>query len=76
MAQAIRFWAGMTVLGLVVIFTIQNVTTVEVTFLLWTLKLPRAILLFLVFAAGALSGWLFSRWHRAPAPPGEPHGRD
>jgi len=76
MAQTIRFWAGMTVLGLVVIFTIQNVTTVEVTFLLWTLKLPRAILLFLVFAAGALSGWLFSRWHRPPAGPDQLHGQD
>lgn len=64
MAQNIRFWAGMTVLGLVVIFTIQNVTVVEVTFLLWTLKLPRAILLFLVFAAGVACGWIFSRWHR------------
>jgi uncharacterized integral membrane protein len=66
MAQTIRFWAGMTVLGLLVIFTIQNVAEVEVTFLLWSVKLPRAILLFLVFAAGALCGWLFSRWHRPP----------
>jgi uncharacterized integral membrane protein len=68
MARNIRFWAGMTVLGLVVIFTVQNVTTVEVTFLFWTLKLPRAILLFLVFALGAVCGWLFSRWHRPPSP--------
>ncbi|MDH3239748.1 MAG: LapA family protein [Alphaproteobacteria bacterium] len=71
MAQTIRFWTGMTVLGLLVIFTIQNVTVVEVTFLLWTLKLPRAILLFLVFAAGTLCGWLFSRWHRPPVHPDE-----
>jgi uncharacterized integral membrane protein len=73
MGRNFRFWAGMTVLGLVVIFTIQNVTVVEVTFLFWTLRLPRAILLFLVFAAGALCGWLFSRLHS----PGRPaSGRD
>jgi uncharacterized integral membrane protein len=68
MARTIRFWAGMTVLGLVVIFTIQNVTTVEVTFLFWSLTLPRAILLFLVFASGAVCGWLFSLWHRPTLP--------
>ncbi len=72
MARTIRFWAAMTVLGLVVIFTIQNVAVIEVTFLLWTLKLPRAILLFLVFAAGAVCGWLFSHWHKPALPRDEP----
>ncbi len=51
----------MVVLGVVVLFTIQNVAVVEVSFLFWTLKLPRAILLFVIFAAGALVGWIFSR---------------
>ncbi|MDX1484037.1 MAG: LapA family protein [Alphaproteobacteria bacterium] len=64
MANNVRFWASMTVLGLVVIFTIQNVTVVEVTFLLWTVKLPRAILLFVIFGAGAVFGWVFSRINR------------
>ena len=68
MARTLRFWAGMTVLGLVVVFIIQNVTVVEVTFLLWTLKMPRAILLFLVFAVGAVCGGLLSRIHRGDEP--------
>ena len=58
MGKTIRFWSSMTLLGLAVLFTVQNVAIVEVSFLFWTLKLPRAILLFIIFAAGALFGWI------------------
>ena len=55
MTKDFRFWFGLALLGLAVLFTLQNVTIVEVSFLFWTLKLPRAILLFVIFAAGARS---------------------
>jgi len=63
MVKDFRFWFSMTLLGLAVLFAVQNVATVEVSFLLWTLKMPRAILMFLVFVAGALFGWIFSKLH-------------
>ena len=66
MTKDFRFWFGLALLGLAVLFTLQNVTIVEVSFLFWTLKLPRAILLFVIFAAGAIFGWVFSRLHPPP----------
>lgn len=61
MAKDIRFWFSMFILGLVVLFTLQNIATVEVKFLIWSLMLPRAIVLFLTFAAGAAIGWILGR---------------
>lgn len=55
----VRYWVGMALLGLVVIFTVQNIATVEVGFLIWSVHLPKAIVLFLMFALGSLFGWIF-----------------
>lgn len=65
MTKDFRFWLNMALLGLAILFTLQNVTIVEVSFLFWTLKLPRAILLFVIFAAGAVFGWVAGRLHEA-----------
>ncbi len=40
------------------IFVIQNLETVQVNFLLWTVQMPRAVMLLLVFLAGAVTAWL------------------
>lgn len=45
-------------LALLTIFIIQNVTAVEVSFLFWTILLSRAVLIFLTFVIGFLSGWV------------------
>lgn len=66
MSRDIRVWVTIAILGLLTLFTLQNVVTVEVTFLFWTLTLPRAILLFLVFAAGVLVGWILKSAHGHP----------
>lgn len=44
--------------GLVVLFVIQNAGAVELRFLFWRLAMSQALLVFLVFAAGILLGWL------------------
>ena len=72
MYRDIRVWVTIGILGLVVLFTLQNVVTVEVTFLFWTVKLPRAILLFVVLAIGILLGWILKSVHRHPRPPDQP----
>jgi len=41
-----------------VIFAFQNVAKVEVQFLLWSVTLPRAILILAVLALGVLIGWI------------------
>ncbi len=43
--------------GIVLIFVTQNIAAVEVTFLLWTLSLSRALLIFFTLAIGIFIGW-------------------
>lgn len=45
-------------IGLVVLFTLQNTQVVEVHFLFWTLSMSRVLLIFLLLIVGALLGWL------------------
>lgn len=44
--------------GLAVIFLIQNLTVVEVSFLFWSVQLSSAILMLLMLVIGLLLGWL------------------
>lgn len=43
--------------GLVVLFIVQNVATVEIQFLFWSTQMPRSLMIFLIFAVGILVGW-------------------
>lgn len=45
-------------IGVVVIFIIQNLETVRVSFLSWHLELPLSIISVIVYILGALSGGL------------------
>ena len=47
---------------MVAIFIIQNLAAVETDFLWWSFRVPRAILLFITFAAGVLIGLLLARF--------------
>ena len=49
---------------LALIFVIQNLETVQVNFLLWTVQMPRAVMLLLVFIAGAATAWLVATLRR------------
>jgi uncharacterized integral membrane protein len=54
---------GLLLAGLAVLFVIQNVTVVEVRFLLWGLHMTLSLLIFLLFAGGIILGWLLhSYW--------------
>ncbi|MDA3834713.1 MAG: LapA family protein [Spirochaetales bacterium] len=53
--------------GITIIFVVQNVAVVEISFLFWSLAMSRALLLFFVLASGIVSGWLmhsFLAYHR------------
>jgi len=49
---------GLTLIGLVVLFVVQNATVVEIRLLLWTLSMSRALLIFFVLAVGVVVGWI------------------
>jgi len=44
--------------GLAVLFIIQNVMVVEIRFLFWTLSMSRSLLIFFLLAIGIIIGWL------------------
>ena len=47
-------------IGLVVIFVLQNTQVVEVRFLFWTISMSRALILFATLAIGLVGGWLLT----------------
>ncbi|MBN2288754.1 MAG: LapA family protein [Candidatus Glassbacteria bacterium] len=50
----------MTLLTFVVIFAVQNADAVALRFLFWEFPFSLALLIFVVFAAGLLLGWVLS----------------
>jgi len=46
--------------GLVVIFTLQNTEVLNVEFLLWSFSLRRAVLLFVVLLIGIVTGYVLA----------------
>ena len=50
--------------GMAVLFIIQNVPSVEVTFLFWTLSMSRALLMSLILSIGIILGWLLNSYFK------------
>lgn len=48
--------------GLVVVFIVQNAQVSELRFLVWSLAVSQALLLFFMFAIGVLTGWVLHAW--------------
>ncbi len=51
---------GAALAGLVLVFTIQNVTVMNLRFLFWTLSIPGALLMLLILSVGVILGWLLN----------------
>jgi putative membrane protein len=56
----VKLITTMVLIGLVVIFIVQNATVVEIKFLFWSLEMSRSLLIFIVLCLGVITGWLFS----------------
>jgi len=54
----VKIVLGIILAGMAAVFIIQNVTSVDLTFLFWTLSMSRALLMFLILSLGILLGWL------------------
>ncbi|MEE4360047.1 MAG: LapA family protein [Pseudomonadales bacterium] len=53
-----RLWALIALCVLLALFILQNVATVEIQFLFWSVAMSRALLMVLLLAIGAAIGWL------------------
>lgn len=55
-----------------VIFLLQNMVTVKIEFLIWSLTVPRALLVVILIGIGFIIGLLVSNYsnhHKLPNPP-------
>jgi uncharacterized integral membrane protein len=56
MKKNIKFYAGLGLLILVVLFTLQNTETVPISFLFWEFRISRALMILMIFVIGVLVG--------------------
>jgi uncharacterized integral membrane protein len=56
--------AGVVLTALVGVFILQNTEVVDIRFFFWTLSMSRAVMIFLVFLVGLVSGWLLQSYVR------------
>ena len=54
----IRLISGITLVLLVVIFTLQNTEVVNINFLFWQFSMSRVLLIFVLLLTGVVIGWL------------------
>ncbi|MBU2620836.1 MAG: LapA family protein [Proteobacteria bacterium] len=47
----------LTLAGLAVLFIIQNIAVVEISFLFWSVQMSRSLLIFFMVAIGIIIGW-------------------
>lgn len=52
------------IVGLAVLFIVQNVAVVEIQFLFWSTQMSRSLLIFLLLAIGILVGWFLRSYLR------------
>ena len=56
--KTIRHWALAVLLGIVLIFALQNIATVEVQFLFWSFKASRFLIVITSCLIGVVIGWM------------------
>ena len=56
MKKNLRAYAGLGLLILVVLFTLQNTETVPISFLFWKFRISRVLMILMIFVVGVLVG--------------------
>ncbi len=49
---------SLVLIGLVVLFIVQNAAVVDIRLLFWTISMSRALMVFFLLAIGVLVGWM------------------
>ncbi len=60
MKKNIKAYAGIGLLILVVLFTLQNTETVPISFLFWEFRISRVLMILMIFVIGVLVGISFN----------------
>ncbi len=60
MKKNIKAYAGLGLLILVVLFTLQNTETVPISFLFWEFRISRVLMILMIFVIGVLVGISFN----------------
>jgi uncharacterized integral membrane protein len=53
-----KFISILILVGISILFILQNVADVEIRFLFWSVEMPRAIFMFLLLLVGTAIGWI------------------
>jgi hypothetical protein len=72
MLQRIRYLLVIALTAAVVIFAMQNLHPVQVTFLLWGFQAPVTLVTFVPFIAGLIVGAVAALWWRRGRPSARP----
>lgn len=59
-----KLLAGVVLIALVISFTLQNTEIVNIALLFWSVSMSRAVMIFIVFLVGLISGWLLHSYSR------------
>ena len=51
-------------IGIIVLFIAQNVAAVEIQFIVWSIRISRALLFFIILLIGILIGWVVHSYHQ------------
>jgi len=54
---------SLILMGLAVVFIVQNVTVVEIRFLFWKFAMSRSLFMFMLLTVGILVGWFLHGYH-------------
>lgn len=65
------YYPGLILVALLAIFIVQNIASVEVNILFWSVNAPRSLILIIVFLLGAISGFFFQSHRSRKADPGD-----
>lgn len=68
MVSKLKLALAALLVGIVIVFTLQNTAVVEVRLLFWTLALSQVLLIFGLLVIGVLLGWLGSSLSRRQPP--------
>lgn len=49
---------SLVLIGLAVLFIVQNAAVVDIRFLFWKLSMSRALFMFFMLAVGVVAGWV------------------
>ncbi len=60
------FWFFILVAILLVTFSVQNSAPTEISFLIWTVQISKAVLIIAVFLFGLITGALYGFFSRKP----------